>query len=48
MDAESSLDHVFFPDIGVVSAVAAYADGSIIEMRRWGGRAALPCKPLWG
>src|ERR1700694_4777444 len=32
MDVDSSLDHVFFPDIGVVSAVAVYADGSIIEM----------------
>src|SRR5215472_14178123 len=32
MDADSPLDHVFFPDSGVVSAVAVYADGSIIEM----------------
>lgn len=32
MDADSSLDHVFFPDHGVVSAVAVYADGAIIEM----------------
>src|SRR5271165_6963102 len=32
IDADSSLDHVFFPDSGVVSAVAVYADGSIIEM----------------
>src|SRR5271170_6990034 len=32
MDADSSLDQVFFPDSGVVSAVAVYADGSIIEM----------------
>src|ERR1700731_4709092 len=32
MDADSSLDHVFFPDIGVVSVVAVYADGSVIEM----------------
>src|SRR5437660_5239070 len=32
MDADSSLDHVFFPDSGVVSAVAVYADGSVIEM----------------
>ena len=32
MDADSSLDHVFFPDSGVVSAVAVYADGNIIEM----------------
>jgi CRP-like cAMP-binding protein len=32
MEADSSLDHVFFPDSGVISAVAVYADGSIIEM----------------
>ena len=32
IDADSPLDHVFFPDSGVVSAVAVYADGSIIEM----------------
>jgi CRP-like cAMP-binding protein len=32
MDADSSLDHVFFPDSGVVSVVAVYADGKIIEM----------------
>jgi hypothetical protein len=32
MDADSLLDHVFFPDSGVVSVVAVYADGSIIEM----------------
>jgi CRP-like cAMP-binding protein len=32
MEADSSLDHVFFPDSGVISAAAVYADGSIIEM----------------
>jgi CRP-like cAMP-binding protein len=32
MDADTPLDHVFFPDSGVVSVVAVYADGSIIEM----------------
>ena len=32
MDADSSLNHVFFPDSGVVSVVAVYEDGSIIEM----------------
>jgi CRP-like cAMP-binding protein len=32
MDADSSLHHVFFPDSGVVSVVAVYADGSVIEM----------------
>ena len=31
MDADSSLEHVFFPDRGVVSAVAVYSDGRIIE-----------------
>lgn len=31
MDADSSLDHVFFPDSGVISAVAVYSDGRIIE-----------------
>jgi CRP-like cAMP-binding protein len=32
MDADSALDHVYFPDSGVVSVVAVYADGSGIEM----------------
>jgi CRP-like cAMP-binding protein len=32
MDADSSLDHVFFPDSGVISVLAMYADGNIIEM----------------
>jgi hypothetical protein len=32
MDADSSLDHVFFPYSGVVSVVAVYSDGSVIEM----------------
>ena len=30
--ADSSLDHVYFPDSGVVSVLAVYADGSMIEM----------------
>jgi CRP-like cAMP-binding protein len=32
IDVDNSLDHVFFPDSGVVSAVAVYADGRVIEM----------------
>jgi CRP-like cAMP-binding protein len=32
LDVDSSLDHIFFPDSGVVSVVAVYADGNIIEM----------------
>jgi CRP-like cAMP-binding protein len=32
IDADSSLDYVFFPDSGVISVVAVYANGDIIEM----------------
>jgi len=32
MDTDSALDQVFFPNSGVVSVVAVYADGSVIEM----------------
>jgi CRP-like cAMP-binding protein len=32
MDADSPLDHIYFPDSGVVSVVAVYANGTIIEM----------------
>jgi CRP-like cAMP-binding protein len=32
MDADGPLDHIYFPDSGVVSVVAVYADGTIIEM----------------
>jgi CRP-like cAMP-binding protein len=32
LDADSRLEDVFFPDSGVVSVVAVYEDGSIIEM----------------
>ena len=48
MDADSSLDHIFFPDIGVVSVVAVYAerqrhrDGDAVSVGR---RFARPCKP---
>ena len=32
MNADSSLDHLFFPDSGVVSVLAVYANGIVIEM----------------
>ena len=31
VDADTELDEVFFPDSGVISAVAVYTDGDIIE-----------------
>jgi CRP-like cAMP-binding protein len=32
VDADGSLDSVYFPDSGLVSVVAVYANGDIIEM----------------
>ena len=32
LDADSTLDEIYFPDCGVISIVAVYSDGSIIEM----------------
>jgi len=48
MDADSSLDHVFFPDSGVVSVVAVYADGSIIEMATIGREGFTGVKAVFG
>src|SRR6266478_4007356 len=48
MDADSSLDHVFFPDSGVVSAVAVYADGSIIEMATIGREGCTGMQAFFG
>jgi CRP-like cAMP-binding protein len=48
MDADSSLDHVFFPDSGVVSAVAVYADGSVIEMATIGREGCTGVKAVFG
>jgi len=48
MDADSSLDHVFFPDSGVVSVVAVYADGSIIEMATIGREGCSGVQAVFG
>src|SRR3984957_11907267 len=48
MDADSSLDHVFFPDIGVISAVAVYADGSIVEMATIGREGCTDVQAVFG
>ena len=48
MDADSSLDHVFFPDSGVVSVVAVYADGSIIEMATVGREGCTGVQAVFG
>jgi CRP-like cAMP-binding protein len=48
MDVDSSLDHVFFPDSGVVSVVAVYADGSIIEMATIGREGCTAIQAIFG
>jgi hypothetical protein len=48
MDADSSLDHVFFPDSGVVSVVAVYADGSVIEMATIGREGCTDVQAILG
>jgi CRP-like cAMP-binding protein len=48
MDADSSLDHVFFPDSGVLSVVAVYADGSIIEMATIGREGCSGMQAVFG
>jgi CRP-like cAMP-binding protein len=48
MDADSSLDHVFFPDGGVVSVVAVYANGSVIEMATIGREGSTAVQAVLG
>jgi len=48
MDADSSLDHVFFPDSGVVSVVAVYENGSVIEMATVGREGCTGMQAFFG
>jgi CRP-like cAMP-binding protein len=48
LDADSALEHVFFPDSGVISAVAVYADGSIIEMATIGREGCTAVQAIFG
>jgi CRP-like cAMP-binding protein len=48
MDVDSSLDHVFFPDSGVVSVVAVYPDGGIIEMATIGREGCTGVQAVFG
>ena len=48
MDADSPLDRVFFPDSGVVSVVAVYADGSIIEAATIGREGCTAVQAIFG
>jgi hypothetical protein len=48
MDADSPLHHVFFPDSGVVSVVAVYADGNNRSGGLHGYASHLRCQEFFG
>src|SRR5476649_1449693 len=48
MDADSPLDHVFFPDSGVVSVVAVYSERNIIEMATIGREGFTDVQAVFG
>jgi len=48
IDADRALDSVFFPDSGVVSVVAVYPDGSIIEMATIGREGSTGFQAVFG
>jgi CRP-like cAMP-binding protein len=48
LDADSPLDNIFFPDAGVVSVVAVYADGTIIEMATIGREGCSAVQAIFG
>ena len=48
MDIEDAIDRVIFPDSGVVSIVAVYADGSMIEMATIGREGCSPVNAILG
>lgn len=48
VDAEGSLDRVYFPDSGVISVVAVYATGNTIEMATVGREGATGFQEFFG
>jgi CRP-like cAMP-binding protein len=48
LDADSSLENVFFPDSGVISVVAVYEDGNIIEMATIGREGCTGFQAVFG
>jgi len=48
VDADSSLEHVYFPNSGIISIVAVYPDGSIIEMATIGREGATGFQAVFG
>jgi len=48
LDADAVLDHVFFPNSGVISAVAVYVDGNVIEMATIGREGCAGVEAFFG
>ena len=48
LEADGSLDHVYFPDSGVISVLAVYADGSAIEMATIGREGCTGVQAIFG
>jgi CRP-like cAMP-binding protein len=48
VDADGSLDFIYFPDSGVISVVAVYANGDIIEMATIGREGCSGLQALFG
>jgi CRP-like cAMP-binding protein len=48
MDADASLDNIFFPDSGVVSVMAVYSDGHTIEMATIGREGCTGLQAVFG
>jgi CRP-like cAMP-binding protein len=48
LDADSSLNQIFFPNSGVVSAAALYSDGSITEMATIGREGCTAVQAVFG
>jgi len=48
LDADTSLDHIFFPHSGVISVVAVYANGNTIEMATIGREGCSGVQALLG
>src|SRR5262249_20866294 len=48
LDVDDPIDQVFFPNSGVISVVAVYADGSVIEMATIGGEGCAGVQAVFG
>src|SRR5690349_4271924 len=48
LDLDASIDHVFFPNSGVISVVAVYSDGNVIEMATVGREGCAGVQAFFG